>query len=93
MDGLRELGSGGGFFPIGGGGPFVEADDIGRGALLVAVFLRFAMEGTDGGAAGGGVGTARPGTAGAAPGGGLGAPGGFGAPPLEDSGSERYDES
>lgn len=31
--------------PIGGGGPFIEADDIGRSAFI-PVFLKFAIDGT-----------------------------------------------
>lgn len=84
-EGLRELGSGGGFLPIGGGGPFMDADELGRGTVL-GVFRRLAIDGT--------VGTERPGTVGAAPGGGLGADGGLGAVDLleADSESEMYEE-
>ncbi len=46
-DGLRIPGGGGGFFPIGGGGPFrdaiIDAEDNGRGTSEFAVFRRFAM--------------------------------------------------
>lgn len=90
-DGLRELGGGGGFFPIGGGGPFSEADDMGRAPSWAAVLLRFAI---DAWLARPGI-PGRPGTAGAAPAGGRGAEavGGFGADDLDDSGSDRYDEA
>jgi hypothetical protein len=94
-EGFREPGGGGGFFPIGGGGPFIDAiedDESGLGRSAPDVFRRWAMEacrlgvlaapGTDG----------RPGMAGAAPMGGLGAVmvGGFGADLDDGSGSERY---
>lgn len=46
MDGFRNEGGGGGFLPIGGGGPFIEAEDIGLCTLFPAVFLRLAIEGT-----------------------------------------------
>lgn len=86
-EGFRLTGGGGGFLPIGGGAGFIEADEPGRGAV---VLLRFAIEGWTGKD-----GTARPGIAGAAPGGGLGAEkvGGFGAEDRVDSGSDRYEES
>ena len=32
-------------YPIGGGGPFTDADDIGLGALIPPVFLKFEMDG------------------------------------------------
>ncbi|KUI60405.1 hypothetical protein VP1G_11173 [Cytospora mali] len=90
-DGFRELGGGGGFFPTGGGGPFTEADECGRGTSLCPVFLRLAI---DGWFAKPGI-VGRPGIAGAAPGGGLGAEavGGFGAEDRDDSGSDKYDAS
>ncbi len=81
--------------PIGGGGPFVEAEDIGRSAPR-PVFLKFAIEGTkadvDAELCGPGL---FPGRFGAAPEGGLGAAmaGGLGAEVREDSGSDAYDES
>lgn len=80
---MRLTGGGGGFFPIGGGAGFMDADEPGRGAV---VLLRFANDGCVGKD-----GTARPGIAGAAPGGGLGADmvGGLGAEDRFDSGSER----
>ncbi len=67
----------------------VDADDNGRGASALAVFLRLAIEGWNDGAPGAGM-LGRPGIAGAAPGGGLGAEndGSFGAG-REVSGSER----
>lgn len=79
-DGFRDVGKGGGFLPIGGGGPL---DPIG------VVFLRFATP------PGGGSGGRPPGIVGAAPGGGLGAEkaGGFGAELVGSPGSERYVES
>jgi hypothetical protein len=46
VEGFRAPGTGG-FFPIGGGGPFIEAEDIGLSALTPPVFLRFAIEGKD----------------------------------------------
>jgi hypothetical protein len=80
----------GGFLPTGGGGPFIEADDIGLGALTPPVFLRFAIDGNDvgpepfwgvglGGAAFGGLGAA--------------IAGGLGAELVDDSGSDVYDDS
>lgn len=95
VEGFRDAGRGGGFFPIGGGGPFIDADEPGLGTSL-GVLRRLAMAGGSAVAPGGGTG-GLPGTAGAAPEGGLGAEkaGTFGA---EDdrtlfSGSDRYDES
>lgn len=45
-DGFRNAGGAiGGFFPIGGGGPFIEADEAGLGIPLPAVFLKFATDG------------------------------------------------
>jgi len=78
-------GGAGGFFPIGGGGPFIEAEDIGLWALFAPVFRRFAIEGTKAG----GPGALCAGLGGAAVG-GLGAAiaGGFGAELRDDSGSE-----
>jgi hypothetical protein len=35
----------GGFFPMGGGGPFTEAEEAGLGMLFGADFLRLATEG------------------------------------------------
>lgn len=44
-DGLRDPGGGGGFLPIGGGGPFImDADENGRWTSL-GFFLKFAIEG------------------------------------------------
>lgn len=89
MEGLRDPGGGGGFFPIGGGGPFMEADDMGRGAPG-PVFLRLASDGMKADVLAE-VGTSGrpPGILGAAAVGGLGAaiPGGFGVG-RDDSGSE-----
>lgn len=72
---------------MGGGGPLIDAADIGRGTSLGA-FLRLATDGWEGKP--GWVGTTRPGIAGAAPGGGLGAPkpGGLGADDLVVSESD-----
>lgn len=81
MDGFRDPGGGGGFLPIGGGGPFMEAVDMGRGPSLRPVLRRLAGDGRmeEEGAAGA-WGTGRPGMEGAAPTGGRGgANGGFGA--------------
>lgn len=96
VEGFRDAGSGGGFLPIGGGGPFIDAEEPGRGRSL-GVLRKLAMDGGRAGAALGGGRGGLPGGAGAAPPGGFGAPnvGGFGA---EDdrtllSGSDRYDES
>jgi hypothetical protein len=77
--------------PIGGGGPFIEADDVGLGALIPPVFLRFAIDGNDEGPEpfwGVGLG-------GAAVFGGFGAAiiGGLGAELVDDSGSDVYDDS
>lgn len=81
----------GGFFPIGGGGPFIEAEDDGLGTVGPPVFLRLAIEGTKDGAL---APFCVPGLGGAAVG-GLGAAiaGGRGAELMEDSGSDVYDES
>lgn len=90
VDGFLLPGGTGGFFPIGGGGPFMDAADIGLGALKPPVFLRFAIEGEKvgpnpfcefgiGGAAVGGFGAA--------------IPGGLGAELADDSGSDVYDDS
>ena len=50
-DGLRIPGGGGGFLPIGGGGPFIiEADDAGLGVKLPRFLRRFATEGVGFGA-------------------------------------------
>jgi hypothetical protein len=96
IDGLRDPGGGGGFLPIGGGGPFIEAADIGLSPVFPAVFRRFATEGikADVVAAVCGSGLVA-GSFGAAPGGGLGAAslGGFGAELRDDSGSEAYEDS
>jgi len=47
-DGLRTPGGGGGFLPIGGGGPFtIEADDAGLGLRFPRFFRKFATEGVD----------------------------------------------
>lgn len=83
VEGLRLTGGGGGFFPIGGGVGFKEAEDAGRGAVVLWRFAKDGFVGSDG--------TARPGIAGAAPGGGLGAAmvDGFGAEDRVDSGSDR----
>lgn len=80
---MRLTGGGGGFFPIGGGAGFMDADEPGRGAVVLLRFANDGWVGKDG--------TARPGIAGAAPGGGLGADmvGGLGAEDRFDSGSER----
>jgi hypothetical protein len=77
---LRFTGGGGGFLPIGGGGPFIEADEKGRGFPLFAVFLRFAIDGWKVGVLAALAALGRPGIAGAAPGGRFGADiaGGFG---------------
>jgi hypothetical protein len=95
-EGFLDEGSGGGFLPTGGGGPFndtMDADEKGRGASLRAVLRRFAMEGWKEGPPGAGTG-GRLGIAGAAPGGGFGAEndGGLGAEPAGISGSDRYEE-
>jgi hypothetical protein len=75
---------------MGGGGPFIDADDIGLGALNPPVFLKFAIDGND-------VGPdpfAWPGMGGAAVGGfGAAMPGGLGAELADDSGSDVYEES
>lgn len=65
----------------------MEADEPGRGAVVLFRFASDGWAGKDG--------TARPGTAGAAPAGGLGADivGGLGAEDRVDSGSDKYDES
>lgn len=88
-DGLRVPGRTGGFFPIGGGGPFIDAEDAGLWALeSPPVFRKFAIDGTDAGEltpfCGAGLG-------GGPDGGGLGAAivGGLGAELLDDSGSEE----
>jgi hypothetical protein len=81
--------------PIGGGGPFIEADDTGRSALS-PVFLKFAIEGTKADVVaelwGPGL---FPGRLGAAAVGGLGAAmvGGLGSELRDDSGSDVYEES
>jgi hypothetical protein len=81
--------------PIGGGGPFIEAVDIGR-STLTPVFLKFAIEGTNADVVaelwGPGL---FPGRLGAAPVGGFGAAigGGLGAELRDDSGSDVYNES
>jgi hypothetical protein len=88
-EGFLAPGRGGGFLPIGGGGPLdesVDTDDKGRGALLLAVFRRFDMDGLNEGALGN---TERSGKFGAAPTGGRGAEEGFGDD--ERSGSDRYE--
>lgn len=88
--GFLTPGGTGGFFPIGGGGPFMEADDAGLGAFTPAVFLRFATEGKDvapdpfcgvglGGRAVGGFGATMV--------------GGLGTELVDDSGSDVYDDS
>lgn len=88
-EGFREPGGGGGFFPIGGGGPFVDAEDMGLGASALAVFLRLANDGWKEDAPG------RPGIDGAAAVGGRGADtvGGLGTLLEDTSGSDRYEES
>jgi len=83
--------------PIGGGGPFIDAVDEGRGAIFTPVFRRFAIEGTNVGVVAEFCGKGLPpgdGAFGAALVGGLGAAmlGGFGAE-IEDSGSEVYEEA
>jgi hypothetical protein len=68
----------------------MEADDIGLGALIPPVFLRFAIDGKDVGAdpfCGVGLSGAAVGGRGAA------MLGGFGAELVEDSGSDVYDDS
>lgn len=78
----------GGFFPIGGGGPLIDAEDIGLCAPIPPVFRKFAIEGVK---ASGLVGPFwLPGIGGAAFGGGLGAVmvGGLGAELRDDSGSD-----
>ncbi len=95
---LRKPGGGGGFFPIGGGGPLPirnEAEDSGLSASVRAVFRRLAMDGWKDGVVGWRTGRGeRPGTGGATAPSGLGAEkdGGLGAD-LDDSGSDRYDEA
>ena len=78
-------GRAGGFFPIGGGGPFIEAEDIGLCPLSPGVFRRFAIEGLKAGGPG-----ALCAGLGGGPVGGLGAAiaGGLGAELRDDSGSE-----
>lgn len=81
--------------PIGGGGPFVEADDKGR-SVFPAVFLKFAIEGTKADVVAELEGTGLlSGGLGAMPVGGFGAAmaGGLGAELRDDSGSDVYDES
>lgn len=83
-------GGAGGFFPIGGGGPFILAEDIGLCVLFPAVFRRFAIEGEKAGR----LGALCPGLGGAAMGGrGAAMAGGFGAELRDDSGSDVYEES
>ena len=89
VDGFREPGGGGGFLPIGGGGPRRDVIDAGR---LLRFLLKLAM---DGGTAlcvldGGGRGGMKPGTGGAAELGIFGADelGMRGADGREDSGSD-----
>ena len=81
--------------PIGGGGPFTEADDTGL-STTSPVFLKFAIDGTKADVVAElcGPGLA-PGRLGAAPDGGVGAAivGGFDAEFREDSGSDVYDDS
>jgi hypothetical protein len=88
---LRSPGGGGGFLPIGGGGPFIEVEEAGLGPVLSPVLRRFAIEGIKAELVselwtswrlGGSLGEA--------PVGGFGAAitGGFGAEPREDSGSD-----
>lgn len=77
----------GGFLPMGGGGPFIDAEEFGLGAAFPPVLRKFAIEGVK---AKGLVGPFwLPGNGGAAAG-GLGAAieGGFGAEPRDDSGSD-----
>lgn len=71
---------------MGGGGPFIEAEDIGLGAPPAPVFRKFATDGMNAGADGV---FCAPGLGGAAAG-GLGAAmaGGFGAELRDDSGSD-----
>jgi hypothetical protein len=88
---LRSPGGGGGFLPIGGGGPFIEAEDAGLGLIFPAVLRRFATEGINADVVAELWASGLPGgSLGAAPVGGLGAAitGGFGAEPREDSGSD-----
>lgn len=87
MLGFRDPGGTGGFFPIGGGGPFIDADDIGLGALIPPVFLKFAIDGNEVGPDPFGIGGAAVGGRGAAMAGGLG------AKLVDDSGSDVYDDS
>jgi len=77
---------------MGGGGPFIEAEESGLGASDAPVFLKFAIDGWKEGVLGA---DGRPGMTGAVPTGGLGADidGGFGADLNEDSGSDRYEAS
>lgn len=78
---------------MGGGGPFIDAEDIGLCPGLRAAFLKFAIEGWKLGVD---AALLIPGLGGAEVGGGRGAAivGGFGADVRDDdSGSEVYDES
>jgi hypothetical protein len=77
-DGFREVGRGGGFLPIGGGGPFP----------IGVVFLRPATPPKGGAGGRPGMAGAAPGG-----GRGAEKAGGFGAEPVGSPGSDRYDES
>ena len=90
-EGFLEPGGGGGFLPIGGGGPRREAEEFVRVVVLPRVFRRLATEGATAevvcaGIAGGllyGSGGAAAGGRGAVP------PGAFGTEEREVSGSEE----
>lgn len=90
IDGFLLPGGAGGFFPIGGGGPFSEAEELGRGTAF-RFFRRAATEGREGAVAAGCCGAGL----GGKPVGGFGAAiaGGLGAELLEDSGSDVYEDS
>lgn len=82
----------GGFFPIGGGGPFIDAEECGLGPIFPAELRRFAIEGVN---ARGRVGPFWLVGSGGAALGGLGAAseGGFGAELCDDSGSDVEEDS
>lgn len=66
-EGFREVGSGGGFLPIGGGGPFVffKPAAAPRGGIGGPRPGKMGMAGADGAASAGGFGAAKVGTWGA----------------------------